>query len=65
MLEFINEAFHQMALAIQILVLLALFFAMRARRNDGARVLRLNLGDKGVRVIALIGDHKVARKVLD
>lgn len=55
----------RVALPIQMLVILALHFAIRPRRNHGARALRLNLRDKGIGVIAFIGDHKVARKILD
>ena len=55
----------RVALPIQMFVIFPLFFAIGTRRNHGRRPLRLNLGDKGVGVIAFIGDEKVARESLD
>ena len=65
MLEFIDEAFYEVTLTIEMLVLLALFFAIGTRRNHSGRALCLNLRDKGIGIIAFIGDHKVAREVFD
>lgn len=65
MFQLIDEAFHQVALAIEMLVIVAWFFTIAAWGNHGRRALRLNLCDKSVGIIALIGQHKVTSEAFD
>lgn len=65
MFELIDEAFYQMTLAVEMLILFPVLFAIRTRGNDCRRGLGLNLRDEGVGIIAVIGQHKLTSNAFD
>lgn len=60
-----KRLFHQMALTIQVLVIVTLFLAVLARRNLGLHPLAFRLLDEGVTVVALIRDQVFGGEALD
>ncbi len=59
------KAFDQIALTVQRTVITTLNLAVRAWRNDGLGSTCANAFDKGVRVIALVGDDRLAAQSVD
>lgn len=60
MLNLVDETLHQMALFIEMLVILSLLDAVFARRNHGNRFMLKNEGNHSSAIIATVGDHMVA-----
>ena len=65
MLEFVDIAFDQMTFAVDMLVVVALDFAIGARRNDRRGSLRRNEINKSIRIVPFISNDKCARKIFD
>lgn len=65
MLDLVDEAFHQVPLSIQMLVVLALHFAIRAWWNHRLRLLLDDDFNQLGRVVTLVGNDGGRRQVLD
>ena len=65
MLYLIDEALNQVALFVQVLVIVALLGPIRARRNDCLCAGCFNHFDQRRRVIALIGNQRLYRVAFD
>lgn len=59
MLQFLEEALDEIALAVEGKVRLPRFLAVGFRRNNGGDVTRLERLDKGVGVVALVGNESL------
>jgi hypothetical protein len=59
LLQPLEEALDEIALAVEGKVRLPWFLAVGFRRNDGGDVTRLERLDKGVGVVALVGDESL------
>jgi hypothetical protein len=60
MLQFSNAAFDAIALFVQVLIVVPLLFAIGARRNHGLGLHGLlDMRNHLVRVVALVGDHRL------
>jgi hypothetical protein len=58
LLELLEEALDEIALAVQGKVRLPRLLAVGFRRNDGRDSMRLERRDKGVGVVALVGKER-------
>ena len=65
LLDAAEEAFDQVAIAIQMPIERARIASIGSRRNHGLPALRADRGDEGIRVLALVGDDGAAGKPLD
>ena len=57
MLDLVDEAFNQMSLAVQRLVIVALLFAIASRRHDDLRSSLLEAVEKVCRIIAFVSQQ--------
>jgi hypothetical protein len=65
MLDLVEEAFDEVALAIEGEVGFAWLLAVRLRRNDGRDLSLSECVDERVRVVALVGDQRVGLEVFE
>ena len=61
MLDLINEALNQVALFVQMLIVLALLSAIGARRNHRLHAVGFDLTDQGGVVVAFVSQQRVCR----
>ena len=57
MLDLVDEAFNQMSLAVQMLVIVARLFAIASRRHDDLRSSLLEAVEKVCRIIAFVSQE--------
>jgi hypothetical protein len=65
MLDLVDEAFNQMSLAVQMLVIVALLFAITSRRHNDLHASLLEVVEKFLRIIAFVSQEHFKVEIFD
>src|SRR5262245_42084918 len=65
MLDAVEEAFHQVAVFIQVTIIGPLLLAVRHWRDYHQSASRTNVRDQGIGVVCLVGHHRLSVQSLD